>query len=693
MRNRLWPALGLRRRVIIAIIVLQVAIITIFLSIQTYHDRLMVRDYIRDVNTQFARNLAHAFSLLIQQGNLALLERCVEIAVADEDIKYLVVEGPYGNQLAARFKELAASNLTAKGKAGQLSTPTLVNEFPMGSSWLSLFSPMTYEISVPITVMGREAAVVRVGISTQRMDHKVWLGALRGLLIAGFALGLVGLLAFFVDRRLKGIFRELIDVTRKMAAGDLTQRVNIDTGDELQELGQTFNRMADNLASSRELLQEWARDLETKVKERTQDLEEEKQKLDGIVSGIGAGLILLDKDLNVLWGNRIATEWFGALDQLQGKKCFSAVWGEGNFCQDCASVKAIRSSNVEQSEKVVPGGNGQPHFFQITASPIKNHRGEIIQVVELIQDITEKKQLEAQLLQAGKMVAMGELAAGIAHEINNPLAVIGAHAERMSYLFSNSHLAQEKIKEKFPSYLEAIVRHTYRCKEIIEKLLGFARHKEVNLQPMDINMALEDSVALVSHRAALENKNILKNLGPALPLIPSDFNGLQQVFVNILTNAMDAIEGKGEIQVTSRLEDGIIKVEIADTGSGIPVGNLDRIFQPFFTTKPPGKGTGLGLSICARILSRLGGQITVQSNPGEGTRFCVALPVADNGVAGEPWPAGPSVPSAGSAAAGGRNQRGSPATPFARPSAVGRIRQPILGKAIYGKTHKDTVSG
>ncbi|MBI4489622.1 MAG: HAMP domain-containing protein [Deltaproteobacteria bacterium] len=627
MKIQFWLGLSFRGKVIAALIALQVAMITVFVSVQTYYDRLMVRDYIKDANIQFATNLAHAFSLAIRLGDMPVLQQCVEIAARQDDIKYVVVQSLDGDQLAARFKDIAPSRLAANGKVDRLSNPTLVREIERGSGWFSLFSPVTYEISVPVKVRRQEAAVLRVGISTRRMDGKVWAGALWGFLLAGFALGLIGLFAVFVDRRLKRIFRELIGVTRRMAAGDLTQRVKIHTGDELQELGQTFNRMADNLTSSQELMQKWARDLEVKVRERTQDLEEEKQKLDGIVSGIGAGLLLLNKELKVLWGNRIATQWFGPLDQLLGKKCFSALWGEKDVCQNCASTKAMRSGNVEQSEKTVPGSNGHPRCFQITTSPIKNSQGEIIQIVELIQDITEKKQLEAQLLQAGKMVAMGELASGIAHEINNPLAVIGAHAERMSYLFSNSHLAPEKVKEKFPSYLEAIVRHTYRCKEIIEKLLGFARHKEVDLQPTDINMVLEDSVALVSHRASMENKRIIKNLNPALPLIQTDTNGLEQVFVNILTNAIDAIEGTGEIYVTSRVEGGFVKVEIADTGGGIPPENMDRIFQPFFTTKPPGKGTGLGLSICARILSRLGGKITVQSNSGEGTRFCVSLPI------------------------------------------------------------------
>ncbi|MFQ5904680.1 MAG: sensor histidine kinase, partial [Candidatus Binatia bacterium] len=262
----------------------------------------------------------------------------------------------------------------------------------------------------------------------------------------------------------------------------------------------------------------------------------------------------------------------------------------------------------------------------------KNGRGEIIQFLELIQDITEKKQLEAQLLQAGKMVAMGELASGIAHQINNPLAVISANAERLAYLSSHRQLPAYKRYEKFPSYLEGILRHTYRCKEIIERLLDFARHKEADLQPTEINMVLEESIALVSHRASMENKKIIKNLSPELPLIQSDFNGLEQVFLNLLTNAMDAIDGTGKIHIMSWEEAGLINVKVADTGRGIIPEDIDRIFQPFFTTKPPRKGTGLGLSICARILSRLGGQITVQSTPGEGTHVCVALPIEANHI-------------------------------------------------------------
>ncbi|MFQ5850129.1 MAG: ATP-binding protein [Candidatus Binatia bacterium] len=632
MSIKCWHALSLRGKVISAIIVLQFAMIAILVSVQTYHELLLVREYMRDVNIQFTRNLAHSLAPIVHLKNLSLLNQYVDLAIAEEDISYVVVESSYGDLLAARSKDSAASSLPQEGETERLPNPTAVRQTGEPRGWLATFSPVTYESSVPITVMGQEAGLVRVGVSTRRLDQKVWAGALRGLLMAGLALGLVVLFAFFVDRRLKGIFRELMAVTRKMAEGDLTRRVNINTGDELQELGHAFNRMADSLASSQQLLQGWARDLEMKVKERTQALEEEKRKLDMIVSGIGAALVLLNRDLRVLWANRIATECFGPLHQFQGGKCFVALLGETDLCQECAAVKTLRSGSVEHVEKVVLGRNGKRRFFQVTTSPIKNGQGEIVQLLELIQDVTEKKQLEAQLLQAGKMVAMGELASGIAHQINNPLAVIAANAERMANLSSRSHVPAEKRYEKFPSYLEAILRHTYRCKEIIEKLLNFARHKEVDLQPTDINVALEDSVALVIHRASMENKKIIKHLSPALPVIQSDFSALEQVFLNILTNALDAIDERGEIHITSRVEAGFVRVEIADTGSGIPVENLDRIFQPFFTTKPPGRGTGLGLSICARIVNRLGGQITVQSTPGKGTCFCAALPIEGSHV-------------------------------------------------------------
>ncbi|MFQ5851315.1 MAG: ATP-binding protein [Candidatus Binatia bacterium] len=633
MRPKFWPALSLRGKVIAAIIVLQAAMIAIFVSVQTYHEFLMVREYIKGTNVQFVRNLAHSFFPLVHLHNLRLLKQCVNLVIGEEDVRYVVVHGSDGRLVAARFKDSAASLLTDWRQAEKPSVQLVIREVESESGWLSPFFPITYEISIPIPPgTDRGIGWITLAVDTRRMDLKVWAGALRGLLMAGLALGVVGLFAFIVDRRLKGIFRGLAGVTRRMAAGDLNQRVNINTGDELQELGDSFNRMADNLASSQQLLQEWARDLEVKVRERTQDLEEEKLKLDMIVSGIGAGLVLLNRELRVLWGNRIATEWFGPLDQLEGRKCFEVLWGGTNACAECATIKAIQSGNVEHGEKAVPGSNGQPRFFQITTSPIKNSQGDIIQVLELIQDITDKKQLETQLLQAGKMMAMGELASGIAHEINNPLAVIGANAERMGYLSSYRHLPVEKRYEKFPSYLENILRHTYRCKEIIQKLLNFARHKEADWQPTDINMVLEESIALVRHQASIENKRIIKNLCPELSLIQSDFNGLEQVFVNLLTNAMDAIDGTGKIHVSSWEEAGLVKVEIADTGRGIASEHIDRIFQPFFTTKPPGKGTGLGLSICARILSRLGGQVKVQTTPGGGTRICVSLLIGANHI-------------------------------------------------------------
>src|SRR5574341_1840796 len=156
MKIKFWPALSLRGKVITAIIVLQVAMIAVFVSVQTYHERLMVRDYIKDANIQFATNLAHAFSLPIRLGDMPLLQLCAEIAARQDDIKYVVVQSLDGEQLAGRFKDFAPSSLAANGKVDRLSNPALVRELERGGGWFSLFSPVTYEISVPVKVKRQE---------------------------------------------------------------------------------------------------------------------------------------------------------------------------------------------------------------------------------------------------------------------------------------------------------------------------------------------------------------------------------------------------------------------------------------------------------------------------------------------------------------------------------------------------------
>jgi len=241
----------------------------------------------------------------------------------------------------------------------------------------------------------------------------------------------------------------------------------------------------------------------------------------------------------------------------------------------------------------------------------------------------EKKDwlLDERLLQSQKLAAIGELSAGIAHEINNPLAIIRQEAEWMQLLLKK--LAGRDVQEiaELQGSVHQIVEQVDRCTEITRNLLDFARKRDPVIQAVEVNRVIEDMTKLVEKEARHNNITIVRQYDQGLPVILSDAPQLRQVILNFLTNATHAIGKDGIITITTRLggNDGVAIV-IRDTGCGIPEENLGKIFDPFFTTKPAGKGTGLGLSICHGIILRLGGRIAVESRVGQGTTFTITLP-------------------------------------------------------------------
>ncbi len=235
--------------------------------------------------------------------------------------------------------------------------------------------------------------------------------------------------------------------------------------------------------------------------------------------------------------------------------------------------------------------------------------------------------LDERLLQSQKLAAIGQLSAGIAHEINNPLAIIRQEAEWMQQVLKKAESVTAGEREELQGSLNQIVQQVDRCTEIIRNLLDFARKREPVIQGVDVNRTIEDMTMLVEKEAKHHNIRIVREYGPDLPVVYSDAPQLRQVFLNLLTNAAHAIGKDGTITLTTgAAADGSIHITISDTGSGITPENLKKIFDPFFTTKPEGKGTGLGLSICHGIIQRLGGEIGVQSTVGQGTTFTIVLP-------------------------------------------------------------------
>ena len=248
---------------------------------------------------------------------------------------------------------------------------------------------------------------------------------------------------------------------------------------------------------------------------------------------------------------------------------------------------------------------------------------------ELMQMERKKAASDEMLLQSSKMAALGKMAAGIAHEINNPLAVIGEKAGWIKDLLKLEDVSKCENYQEYADAVDKIEHHINRAKTITHRLLGFARRMEPVEERVNVNKVLDESVSFLDNEARYRNIDIQADYAADLPLTTSDSSQLQQVFLNILNNAIDAIGKDGEITIKTKHIAKVhnLAVEFSDNGPGIPKEMVDKIFDPFFTTKDVGKGTGLGLSISYSIIDKLGGRMLVASEEGKGTTFTIYLPI------------------------------------------------------------------
>jgi len=251
----------------------------------------------------------------------------------------------------------------------------------------------------------------------------------------------------------------------------------------------------------------------------------------------------------------------------------------------------------------------------------------VIQRAQLIE--MQESRYDQLALQTEKLAALGRMAAGIAHEINNPLAGI--------LLFSTNMLKKAPKEGPFQEGLEIIIQETLRCKTIIEELLEFSRESKPNMVSTDINRVIEKSIRMLENECRLRRIEVEKHLSREIPALLLDANQIEQMFVNLLLNAIQAVEKEGTVTLWSYVSPDrkCVKIDISDTGCGIPPENLSKIFEPFFSTKP--KGTGLGLAVTYGIVQKHGGHISASSQPGKGTQFVVEFPIPQNFLQKEGW--------------------------------------------------------
>jgi signal transduction histidine kinase len=293
----------------------------------------------------------------------------------------------------------------------------------------------------------------------------------------------------------------------------------------------------------------------------------------------------------------------------------------------------LEQNSAINTEYTLIRADGSEYPGELSAAVLKDAYGNPVGFVGIVRDITvrrkaeeDRHRMEEQLRLAGRLAAVGELAAGVAHELNNPIAAIQGFAQLLT--------GRNDLDETTKNDLGIVYREAQRAAKITQNLLSFARKREPEKQLISINEVIEKTLELRAHQMKVNNIEVAVDFAADLPKTMADFFQMEQVFVNIINNAEQAMleaHGKGRLVVKTQKAGNVIQATFADNGPGISEENIKRIFDPFFTTKEVGKGTGLGLSICYGIVEAHGGHIYARSKLGEGTTFVVEMPIVSEG--------------------------------------------------------------
>ena len=432
------------------------------------------------------------------------------------------------------------------------------------------------------------------------------------------ALVVCATIAYVISRQITRPIRQLVDATMKVGEGDLDHRAPVSSRDEVGQLSDAFNSMVGQLQRSRAEVQEYSRSLEQKVAERTSELQRSEERYRSLMENAGDAIFTIEPQT-------------GAFLEVNRNAC--ALTGYSR-----EDLLSMRSADVLPEP---PGPDSDGGGF-LQGETIQRRDGSLVTVdirtneiqyggervlCSIVRDVTEQHELERQIVQADKMASLGQLAGGVAHELNNPLGGI----------LMNANLLMETLAPNSDGYadLKRIEEDAVRCERIIKNLLDFSRQSAVTRKEVSVNDVVQRTIALLQHEAELREVEIECTYGESVPTVEADAIQVQQVLVNVVINALHAMASGGHVRVSTFRDEGSAVIRVGDDGPGIPTEIRQKIFDPFFTTKDT--GTGLGLSICYGIIEKHGGSIRVSSltqaeidaaGRGEqpGTTFEVRLP-------------------------------------------------------------------
>ncbi len=418
-------------------------------------------------------------------------------------------------------------------------------------------------------------------------------------ILSVLALVIPGLL---IHRSIVRRLRTIIEMTRRVAEGDLSERVDIEVFDEIGELAATFNDMTSRMEGTiREI-------------RKNQDFNED------ILNSIEHGIVVIDRDFCVVTANK---SYFGdkfSLNEIIGKHCYDLHRHTFDCRETCPAGITFREGKSARDVHNHLGGDGRENVVEVFSSALRDEQGEVSMVILVSKDITHRLEMERKLLRSDKMALVGQMASGLAHEIKNPIAGISAAIQIIS----------QKLDKRDPDreIFDEIQRQISRMKRTLSDLLSYAKPRKPRLIDCDINGLIRRSAALMEPQAKSQNIEVALDLTEGLPHTRIDPDMVQQVLLNLCLNAIQAQVNGGRILIQTSTQNGsreFVKVTLRDEGPGIKPDVQEKIFDPFFTTKHT--GTGLGLPICDQIIADHKGVLEIDSEPERGTTCKISLPV------------------------------------------------------------------
>jgi len=412
--------------------------------------------------------------------------------------------------------------------------------------------------------------------------------------------------------------KELLTLNEKLQATNQELEVSLEEAQSQQEELQSANEELTILNEELEQKTNELLDANMRILQEEEELKKTRNQLQLIYNGIKDYILLLDPYCTILEANKSFLDAYGLKEEdVIGAKCYNLVYGCREIIPEC-DLNRGTDFTTPHRHRIVTQDN---RVLERYVFPICDAKGNLVNRVEYIRDVTVETMLKEQLIQAEKLSSLGEILSGVAHELNNPLTGVIGYCELIYETTKD-----EKLKEQ----LGKINNAALRCKKIVENLLSFARQHKVEKEYSNINEIIHRTMDLKAYQLKIDNIDVEMDLDEHLPYTMVDPFMIQQVFLNIINNAHLAMRekgGQGKLTIRTEHRHGVIKISFTDTGIGIPEGNLKKIFEPFFTTREVGKGTGLGLSVSYGLVKEHGGEIYAVSRPGEGATFFIDLPV------------------------------------------------------------------